>query len=461
MCCSLLKRCVDQHGLRKLHVSHSFDHRVKTRVTIDMPQSMLSQALSLLTEPSTTRYLVPLLLIAETALCTAIIWKVPYTEIDWKTYMVQVRHFLDGERIYPKISGPTGPCVYPAIHLYIYGALYALTEQGQNITKAQFVFAGVYLVTLAIAMQCYRKVGAPPWLLVLLCGSKRMHSIFLLRLFNDCWAALFFWAAVYLLQRRQWEAGALVWGLGLGAKMVMLLVVPGMGFVLIQGAGFFVAVFGGAAALMMQIMTAVPFLDPKHGDAPAYFNQAFQFGRQFLYKWTVNWRFVSEETFSSRGFQVGLLLLHVSILLAFIHTRWMTPSRSPNMLAFLRKFVRVEKGAVDEDVSAKVTATFVMDLMLGSMAIGLLCARSLHFQFYAYLGWISPYLLWRSGGGFAWVILNWVAQEYAWLVFPQTEISSMLVVFELAIQVLSGLIAPPVDHMQPLAGLHKEKSKTR
>jgi alpha-1,3-mannosyltransferase len=98
----------------------------------------------------------------------------------------------------------------------------------------------------------------------------------------------------------------------------------------------------------------------------------------------------------------------------------------------------------------------VMDTMLGSMAIGLLCARSLHYQFYAYLGWATPYLLWRSGGGPAWVLINWAAQEYAWLVFPSSDLSSMIVVFELAIQVLSGLIAPPVDHIRPPSHLQRK-----
>ncbi|KPI38145.1 Dol-P-Man:Man(5)GlcNAc(2)-PP-Dol alpha-1,3-mannosyltransferase [Cyphellophora attinorum] len=417
------------------------------------PSYLNPHRLAPLTNPSYNIYLVPALLIFEAAFLSAIILKVPYTEIDWATYMVQVRKFLvDGERNYAKIDGPSGPCVYPAVFLYLYSALYSVTDQGQDIRTGQWIFAGVYLCVLATTMMCYWKVGAPPWLMVLLVGSKRLHSLFVLRLFNDCWAVACFWATVWLLQRRKWEAGALVWGAGVGIKMVLLLVAPALAFILVQGGGFFVGLFGGAAAVMLQVMTAVPFLDPKDGDAKMYFTRAFEFGRQFLYKWTVNWRFVSEETFLSKGFQVGLLILHVSILLVFIYAKWMTPSRLSSVPQFLRKFAVQEKGAADEDVSARVTPTFVMDAMLGSMAVGLLCARSLHYQFYAYLGWASPYLLWRSGGGVWWVLINWAVQEYAWLIFPQTELGSMLVVFELAIQVLSGLIAPPTDHIRPPTG---------
>ena len=35
----------------------------------------------------------------------------PVTEIDWETYMHQVKIYLDGERDYSAISGPTGPLV--------------------------------------------------------------------------------------------------------------------------------------------------------------------------------------------------------------------------------------------------------------------------------------------------------------------------------------------------------------
>ena len=34
------------------------------------------------------------------------------TEIDWETYMYQIELFVNGERDYALISGPTGPLVY-------------------------------------------------------------------------------------------------------------------------------------------------------------------------------------------------------------------------------------------------------------------------------------------------------------------------------------------------------------
>jgi len=79
------------------------------------------------------------------------------TEIDWTTYMQQIELYRKGERDYKNIVGSTGPLVYPAAHVHIYNLLYMLTGHGTNILAAQFIFAGLYLLTLAVVMQCYRQ----------------------------------------------------------------------------------------------------------------------------------------------------------------------------------------------------------------------------------------------------------------------------------------------------------------
>jgi alpha-1,3-mannosyltransferase len=210
----------------------------------------------ILTNPRHSRWIVPALMIAEAFLGGLIIWKIPCarssfvcfgdpsaespildTEIDWTTYMQQVRLFLDGERDYALIKGDTGPLVYPAVHLYIYSALYYLTNQGTNVVLAQGIFLLLYLVTIAFVLACYRRINAPPWLLAPLVLSKRLHSIFLLRLFNDTWATLGFWIAIYSFQRRRWVVGAVAWCVGLGVKMTLLLAAPAVGAILLQGAG--------------------------------------------------------------------------------------------------------------------------------------------------------------------------------------------------------------------------------
>ena len=71
--------------------------------------------------------------------------------------MEQVEQIVAGERDYTKIKGGTGPLVYPAAHVYIYRALYEITDHGKNIFLAQSIFAVLYLATVALAMSCYKK----------------------------------------------------------------------------------------------------------------------------------------------------------------------------------------------------------------------------------------------------------------------------------------------------------------
>ena len=79
------------------------------------------------------------------------------TEIDWTTYMEHIELYVNGETDYTKITGATGPLVYPAAHVYIYWALYYITDKGRNILLAQRLFGVLYLATIAVAMACYRR----------------------------------------------------------------------------------------------------------------------------------------------------------------------------------------------------------------------------------------------------------------------------------------------------------------
>lgn len=67
--------------------------------------------------------------------------------------------------------------------------LHALTNKGVNVAVAQQVYGFLYLQSLALACAIYHQAGGiPNWVILLLPLSKRLHSIFVLRLFNDCWA---------------------------------------------------------------------------------------------------------------------------------------------------------------------------------------------------------------------------------------------------------------------------------
>ncbi len=141
---------------------------------------------------------------------------------------------MQGERDYALIKGQTGPLVYPAGFLYIYSALYHMTAGG-NIMLAQTIFAFIYLANQAVVMQLYITSHAvPPWALVLLCLSKRVKSIFLLRMFNDGVTTLLVNIALLLLIRRKWRWSLVTFSAALSVKMNVLLLAPPVAVILLQ-----------------------------------------------------------------------------------------------------------------------------------------------------------------------------------------------------------------------------------
>lgn len=171
--------------------------------------------------------------------------------------MQQVSLYVSGERDYPSIKGSTGPLVYPAAHVYIYNLLYHLTDEGRNILLGQILFAALYLATLIVAVACYRQIGAPPYLLPLLVLSKRLHSIYMLRMFNDGIAAFAMWIAIYLFMKRKWTAGVAVWSLGVGVKMTLVLFVPAIATITVLSLGLAQSAALGAVAILVQVRASL------------------------------------------------------------------------------------------------------------------------------------------------------------------------------------------------------------
>ena len=200
-----------------------------------------------------------------------------------------------------------------------------------------------------------------------------------------------------------------------------------------------------------QVLLSLPFtLHNPQG----YLSRAFEFTRQFFFKWTVNWRFVGEETFLSKNFALTLLAAHISLLALFATTCWLKPSRQslPQLIASIFNPPSAEKQA---QISARVTPRFILITVLSANAIGMLCARSLHYQFYSWIVWATPALLWRAGYHPVLQYALWGAQEYAWNVFPSTNFSSMVVVQVLAATVVGVWYGTRKEAVDAVAEKHE------
>lgn len=93
----------------------------------------------------------------------------------------------------------------------------------------QVLFAALYLGTQALVMLLYaRSAAVPPYVHALLALSKRVHSIYVLRLFNDCWTMLFAYSAVLLLTHRRFASAISMFSIAVSTKMNVLLFAPGV-----------------------------------------------------------------------------------------------------------------------------------------------------------------------------------------------------------------------------------------
>ncbi|PRP83356.1 hypothetical protein PROFUN_09337 [Planoprotostelium fungivorum] len=379
------------------------------------------------------------LLAFECVLNALILFKVPYTEIDWIAYMQEVAGvFVDKELDYSKLRGDTGPLVYPAGFVYIYGALYWLTDRGADIFSAQLLFAAIYMIFTAVVFDIYRRSAVtPPWALVLLCLSKRIHSIFVLRLFNDCIAMLLLYCAVLLFIKKRWSWGCFVFSLAVSVKMNVLLFAPGLLLLLLKRFGVWGTIPKLAICASLQVILGLPFLLTY---PVSYFHGSFDFGRQFFYIWTVNLKFLPEDIFLDKRLALGLLLCHVTALVVFLFVRW----------------CRWEGGVVKSVREGyEPTAEHIVTVLFTSNFIGIVFARSLHFQFYSWYFHTLPHLLWCTDLPTPIRLIIMFLIEIVWNVFPSRAWSSSILATCHLIILVSLLMKPLKPTGLPLKTLEK------
>lgn len=235
------------------------------------------------------------------------------TEIDWIAYMQEVEGYLGGERDYLKLQGDTGPLVYPAGFLYIFSLLRSLTDNGTNLLMAQYIFVGVYLFNLLIVLKLYQNTKSIPLIAcVTLVLSKRVHSIYMLRMFNDCIAVLFGYVAFYLFINDHWKLGSFFYSTAVSIKMNMLLYAPGLLLIYLMKGGITHAILCIGICALVQLIYGLPFLTTF---PLSYLQRSFELGRVFQFKWTVNFKFLPEDIFISKTLSISLLII---TLIAFI-----------------------------------------------------------------------------------------------------------------------------------------------
>ena len=290
--------------------------------------------------------------------------------------MDEVGGFLAGERDYNKLAGGTGPLVYPAGFVYIYSALKLATRGA--VRPAQWVFAAIYLASQASALAVTVTARVvPPAALPLLAASKRLHSIYLLRCFNDGISVLLTLVGTLVLARGAWIGAVVLFSAAVSVKMSALLAAPPVAALILQGATptqFIAAVTTGVA---LQLGLGAPFLATFPRE---YVSRAFEFSRVFFFKWSVNWQFLPEPVFLGKPLALTLLACHLGALAWFWSVRWSAGDGGPagSIRAFFTSAGRKTRRP------SLHPAHVVTTVAVGNF-IGIVFARSLHYQ--VRVGW--------------------------------------------------------------------------
>lgn len=142
--------------------------------------------------------------------------------------------------------------------------------------------------------------------------------------------------------------------------------------------------------------------------------------RVFLYKWTVNWKMLPEATFLHPALAKALLVLHVLALGLFA---WRTGLWGRVRASSAPSSKRTSAGRTSGAARAVSTAETLTTVWISGL-IGMVCARSLHYQFYSWYFHTVPYLLWQTQLPVAARLGCFAAMEWCWNVFPAGALSS-------------------------------------
>uniref|UniRef100_A0A7S1GPB1 dolichyl-P-Man:Man5GlcNAc2-PP-dolichol alpha-1,3-mannosyltransferase n=1 Tax=Cyclophora tenuis TaxID=216820 RepID=A0A7S1GPB1_CYCTE len=257
--------------------------------------------------------------------------------------------------------------------------------------------------------------------MALVCLSKRLHSIYVLRLFNDGPAMLLLFASICCMIRNSWKWGCFLFSLAVSIKMNILLFAPGLLLLLLQA---HTTLWGTVECLTIcavtQLILGAPFL-LRYPES--YLRKAFELDRVFFYKWTVNWKFLSEDVFVSKQLSLVLLACHLGAL-----------------AYFAIQLLKVAKQRVGHRIfwpsSSTMSPEYILYTMFLSNFIGICFARTLHYQFYCwYISTIPMLLLLTTSTTTTTttatimtkaiaMVLVMVALEYSFHIFPATPLSS-------------------------------------
>ena len=179
-----------------------------------------------------------------------------------------------------------------------------------------------------------------------------------------------------------------------------------------------------------------------------YLSKAFELSRVFQYQWTVNLKFLPEDVFLLKSLSAGLLIATVVTLALFgckVWTALVTRQGGGEVVTWGRPMHHLQP-------------SFVAIVILTSNFIGIVFARTLHYQFYSWYFHSLPLLLWHSQLPNVVRVAVWLGVEVAFNVYPATTASSLLLQ-ACHVIMISGLYLAPVPAIYIMESSTKTKQE--
>ena len=151
--------------------------------------------------------------------------------------------------------------------------------------------------------------------------------------------------------------------------------------------GLFRTFIAVAYVVLLQLVVGAEFL--LH-DWKAYIGKAFEFDRVFQFKWSVNWQFWGEEVATGKVLAQALLAAHLTVLLVFLLFKWTSFSKG---IGEWIKEIRVNELFSLAIQRRSLDPKYVILSLFTCNLIGIVCARSLHYQFYSWYYQQLPLIL--------------------------------------------------------------------
>ena len=193
----------------------------------------------------------------------------------------------------------------------------------------------------------------------------------------------------------------------------------------------------------------------------SYMTRAFNLSKDFEYKWTVNFKFIEESLFLNKRFGHVLICILLFMLISTAHFIWC--AKDGGLYGYIMKYWSVntdnkgneqksnktssspkkggkKKGKNKGDTkkgsgsgkkrkghTKEINGEYFLDRLFLCNFMGIVFAKSLHFQFYVWYFHTIPYLAWRSTLP---LLIKWcviLGIEVIWsFVFPSNAVSSLL-----------------------------------